>query len=67
MGGKGCDDAEGLTMAEPTKTKTEAGYRPKGTEARRCGTCDMFVAPAACTLVKGEIAADAICAFWEPK
>ena len=48
------------------KTKQEANYREAANKARSCGTCSMFLPLLhRCTLVKGDIRAGDVCAYWE--
>lgn len=51
---------------EQKATKTQAHYR-HGDKAEHCGICSMFRPPAACTAVRGFIAKQAVCKFFEKK
>lgn len=53
-------------MPERKISKDEANYRPHAMR-RQCQACSMFKAPAACTLVEGNIGRFATCRFWEAK
>ena len=54
-------------MAEQKITKDAAKYERAKSSTKRCGTCSMFRPPLSCTLVKGEIAASAVCKYWEAR
>lgn len=48
--------------------KDTANYRvPASDERKQCQKCDMFRAPASCTLVEGRIARNGTCRYWEAK
>lgn len=47
-------------------SKKSVNYRPATSERERCDTCVMWAA-GRCTLVKGDIAADAVCDRWYPR
>lgn len=56
-------------VQEKTKfTKEEVEYREASGEARRCGTCSMFLPrTGACAWVEGKIEAEYLCNKWESK
>lgn len=54
-------------MAEQKITKEAAQYRRAENSQKRCGTCGMFRAPLACTLVKGEISPAGVCKYWKAR
>lgn len=63
------------SVGSPAKVSKESvNYRMAGTDGggesaegmRRCGTCSMFLAPGACTLVSGIINPAGVCDRWEP-
>lgn len=53
--------------AAASLTKAQVHYRDAAQMDHRCGTCSMFRAPDACTLVKGLIRADGVCDRWAAK
>lgn len=57
--------AAGDAMTGDKIEKSAAGYKPARETRVRCGTCSMFRPPVGCTLVKGDISAQAVCDFWE--
>lgn len=48
-------------------SKASVNYRQADNPHRSCGTCSMFRAPGACTLVEGIISPDALCNEWDPR
>lgn len=56
-------EAQGTEADDRRLTKVEARYR----EAKRCGTCSMYVEGGRCTLVLGRIDLDDVCDHWDAK
>lgn len=55
-------------MANEKIDKDHAKYEDHpATVGRRCGMCDMYRPPVACTLVKGHISAGGTCRYWEAR
>jgi hypothetical protein len=61
----------GLKKAAPekqTKVSQEAArYDPPEKGPFKCSTCEYFMAPDACKIIEGEVAAEGCCALWEKK
>jgi len=49
------------------KTKDEVDYNVATDAATSCGVCSSFVAPAACSIVKGAISDKGTCTDFSPK
>ncbi|HZB93380.1 MAG TPA: high-potential iron-sulfur protein [Stellaceae bacterium] len=56
------------SAAEDEKmTQKDAEYQPTPKNGQSCATCQYFLAPAACKLVKGKISPQGWCTFWGSK
>ena len=49
-----------------TLTQDDAGYVDHSVDGDQCSRCTMFQPPSGCDLVKGEIAADGHCDYFDP-
>jgi hypothetical protein len=70
--GLGLIGAAGLaaTAARAQSAKADpstVAYQTKPNNGQQCSTCTSFVAPNACALVSGTIAANAWCELYAPK
>lgn len=66
VGHKGSVESESGAEKGPKATKATAHYRG-GTAKKRCGVCRMFEPPNACSAVRGQISAHAVCDYFEAK
>lgn len=53
--------------AEEKMSQKDAEYRPTPKNGQSCATCQYFIAPAACKLVKGTISPQGWCDFYGSK
>ena len=53
--------------AEAKMAQTAVKYQPTPKDGKRCGGCNLFVAPNSCKSVAGEIAPTGWCSIWVKK
>ena len=59
--------ASALEMSPVKVSKDSVHYRTVAEDGHRCGACKLFVAPASCIAVAGDIGRDCGCRIWLPK
>ena len=53
--------------AEAKMAQKAAGYQATPKDGQSCGSCALFVAPASCKLVDGEVSPSGYCRFYVKK
>jgi High potential iron-sulfur protein len=55
------------SVADEKLSQKDAEYQPTPKNGQSCATCQHFIAPSSCKLVKGKISPQGWCTFWGPK